>query len=105
MNRARMLPVALLRTALVFAGTTIEATASSDAHVKKTLPCTSTLQSSGKGVVMDVCTHLMWQQNDNATPLTWYQAGPHCSALTLSGKHDWWRRSTKSSARSSATAR
>jgi len=89
MTRAHLLPIAILLTVLVLAGTAFNAAASSDNHIKETLPCTSTLQSTDMGVVKDVCTHLMWQQDDSATPLDWQQAGLYCNDLTLAGKSDW----------------
>ena len=44
---------------------------------------------SGKNVVVDLNTGLMWQQTIPTTTRNWSAAGSYCSGLTYAGYDDW----------------
>ncbi len=44
---------------------------------------------NGNGTVTDKVTGLMWQKQDNGTPLNWFSAMPYCAGLDLGGSKDW----------------
>ena len=47
------------------------------------------LRANGDGTVTDLSTHLVWQQQEQATHFVEPDAVSYCSSLTLAGKHDW----------------
>lgn len=44
---------------------------------------------NGDGTISDDVTGLMWQQEDDDTTRTWYDAMSYCNDLTLGGYSDW----------------
>jgi len=56
---------------------------------RRSLPNPQSYDTSAPDVVVDNVTHLVWQKQMSAAPLTWLDAQSYCQGLSLGGLDDW----------------